>query len=76
LEKIARVAWIERSEIRDRLSLRQCRPRVSLALNPGYMPGQIELLVVPQAQALALRRNINMASTRFLTLDFRMMLVM
>src|SRR5216683_7575934 len=30
------VARIERSEIRDRPSIRQCRPRVSLALNPGY----------------------------------------
>ncbi len=75
LENVAR---IERSEIRDRLSLRQCRPRVSLALNPGYMPGQIELTsrLRPRNQPPALRRNISMASTRFLTLDFLMMLVM
>jgi hypothetical protein len=34
------VARIERGEIRDPVSTRRRRPRVSLALNPGYEPGK------------------------------------
>jgi hypothetical protein len=38
--------------------------------DPAYFVGLL------QNQASAMRRNINMASTRFLTFDFRMILVM
>ena len=37
--------------------------------DPAYFVGLL------QNQASAMRRNINMASTRFLTFDFRMILV-
>ena len=39
MERGASVARIERSEIRDGTWTRLRRPRVSLALNPGYDPG-------------------------------------
>jgi hypothetical protein len=41
------VAWIERSEIRERPVNTAKPPRVSLALNPGYGPELVDRLSLP-----------------------------